>query len=177
MCSKLQNKYKIGVVVNDPSPDTETRLKKVLACDSVTAVSTGGCPDRAIGENITSNLLACEELTVKHSCNLIFVLSGGVSTNMDFSRELVDYSIFCLDVAGGEALPSKGGAGVAQSDVLLINKTDLAETMGVSLEVMVSSAQEVRGGRGTVILTQGRNGVGINAVIEQIESVYHLNAF
>ena len=158
-CLHLRNKYNLCAVTNDifTKEDCDFLVRhKALSIDRILAVETGGCPHAAIREDITANLLACEELTNLHHCNLILLESGGDNLAADFSRELADFTVYIIDVAGGEKIPRKGGPGITQSDVLVINKIDLAEAVGASLDVMSRDAKIMRGD-GPVIFTQVSN--------------------
>ncbi|CAM9422217.1 unnamed protein product [Discosporangium mesarthrocarpum] len=106
-----------------------------LATPRIMAIETGGCPHAAIREDISANLMACENLTAMHAADLILVESGGDNLAANYSRELADFIIYVIDVAGGDKVPRKGGPGITQSDLLVINKTDLAEAVGADLEV------------------------------------------
>lgn len=172
LCSKLRDVHNICAVTNDifTREDGEFLTKhQALDEDRIKAVETGGCPHAAIREDITANLLACEELTEKHKgCEIILLESGGDNLSADFSRELADFTIYVIDVAGGDKVPRKGGPGITQSDVLVINKTDLAELVGASIDVMDRDAKLMRG-TGPVIFAQVKHGKGIEEIISFIE--------
>jgi urease accessory protein len=141
---------------------------KALADDRIMAVETGGCPHAAIREDITANLLACEELTARHHCELILLESGGDNLAADFSRELADFTIYVIDTAGGDKVPRKGGPGITQSDVLVINKIDLCEAVGASIDVMRRDSKLMRG-EGPVVFAVVKNGDGVDDIAAMIE--------
>lgn len=149
LCKHLANEYEIGVVTNDiyTKEDAEFLLRaKVLDADRIIGVETGGCPHTAVREDISMNLEAVDELMRRHSqLDLIFVESGGDNLAATFSPELVDGLIFIIDVAEGEKIPRKGGPGITRSDLLVINKIDLAPYVRASLEVMERDAKKMRG--------------------------------
>lgn len=171
LCLKLRDKYNLCAVTNDifTREDGEFLTKhNALAADRIRAVETGGCPHAAIREDITANLLACEELTALHNCNLLLLESGGDNLAADFSRELADYTIYVIDVAGGDKVPRKGGPGITQSDLLIVNKTDLAEAVGASIPVMERDAKLMRG-MGPTIFAQVKHGVGVDEIVSLVE--------
>lgn len=156
LCKRLRNNYNLCAVTNDifTKEDGEFLVRHhALSPERVVAVETGGCPHAAIREDITANILACEDLTALHQCNLILLESGGDNLAADFSRELADFTIYVIDTCGGDKIPRKGGPGITQSDVLVINKTDLAVHVGASLEIMRRDAQLMRG-EGPVVFAQ-----------------------
>lgn len=134
---------------------------EALAKERIIAVETGGCPHAAIREDISANLQACEELTRKkfggRPLDLILLESGGDNLAANYSPELADYTVYVIDVAGGDKVPRKGGPGVTQSDLLVINKTDLADAVGSSLEVMKTDAKRMRG-EGPTVFAQAKQG-------------------
>src|SRR6185295_20304853 len=133
----------------------------------IRAVETGGCPHAAIREDISVNLLALEELHQKFHPEILFIESGGDNLAACFSRELADYTIQVIDVAGGDKIPRKGGPGITQSDLLVINKTDLAEAVGADLKVMERDSRKMRGS-GPFVFAQVKNGVGLDEIIDHI---------
>ncbi len=170
LCRNLRDKYNLCAVTNDifTREDGEFLTKhEALPKERIVAVETGGCPHAAIREDITANLLACEELTKKFGCDLIILESGGDNLAADFSRELADYTIYVIDVAGGDKVPRKGGPGITQSDLLIVNKTDLAELVGANIEIMDRDAKLMRGS-GPTIFAQVKNGVGIEGIITNL---------
>ena len=171
LCRNLRDKFNLCAVTNDifTREDGEFLTKhKALPKERIVAVETGGCPHAAIREDITANLLACEDLTRKFGCELIVLESGGDNLAADFSRELADYTIYVIDVAGGDKVPRKGGPGITQSDLLIVNKTDLAQLVGANIEVMDRDAQLMRGS-GPTIFAQVKNGVGVDEIVKNIE--------
>ncbi len=169
---KLSGEYSICVVTNDiyTKEDAEFLAKNsVLPVERIMGVETGGCPHTAIREDASMNLEAIEELAERFSdVEIIFVESGGDNLSATFSPELVDATIFVIDVAEGEKIPRKGGPGITRSDLLLINKIDLAPYVGASLEVMASDAKKMRGER-PFLQTNIRGDVGVDKVIEWIK--------
>ena len=174
LCRRLRSKYNLCAVTNDifTREDGEFLIKhKALDEDRILAVETGGCPHAAIREDITANLLACEELTAKHKCDLLLLESGGDNLAADFSRNLADYTIYIIDVAGGDKLPRKGGPGITQSDLLIINKTDLASAVGASIEVMDRDSKLMRG-KGPTVFAQVKHGVNVDEIIKYINEAH-----
>jgi urease accessory protein len=171
LCRRLRDKHNLCAVTNDifTREDGEfLTTHEALSADRIMAVETGGCPHAAIREDITANLLACEELTAKHKCNLILLESGGDNLAADFSRELADYTIYVIDTAGGDKVPRKGGPGITQSDLLVVNKTDLADIVGASIVVMERDAKLMRG-TGPTVFAQVKHGVGVDEIVKNIE--------
>jgi urease accessory protein len=154
----------LAVVTNDiyTREDAEFLIRQgTLPADRVTGVETGGCPHSAIREDASMNLEAIEHLERTHSgLELVFIESGGDNLAAAFSPELVDVSIYVIDVAGGDKIPRKGGPGIMRSDLLVINKIDLAPYVGASLEVMDRDARKMRGD-GPFLFTNLRAGVGV----------------
>jgi len=172
LCERLRDRVRLGVVTNDifTREDAEfLHRHHALAPEAIRAVETGGCPHAAIREDISHNLLALEDLmsAVSPPPELLIVESGGDNLAAQYSRELVDYTIYVIDVAGGDKVPRKGGPGITQSDLLVINKTDLAPHVGADLDVMARDAAKMRGA-GPVVFTQVTRGVGVGAVIEHV---------
>jgi urease accessory protein len=155
LCRQLRDELSLAVLTNDiyTTEDADfLRRNAVLPDDRIAAVQTGGCPHTAIRDDITANLDAIDDLVAGHSgpgqgLDLILVESGGDNLTATFSSGLVDVQIFVIDVAGGDKVPRKGGPGVTFSDLLVINKTDLAPMVGADLDVMRRDAAAVRGGR------------------------------
>jgi urease accessory protein len=170
LCQVLRDRVSLGVVTNDifTREDAEfLHRQNALAPERIRAVETGGCPHAAIREDISHNLDALDQLMVDVGPELLFVESGGDNLAAQFSRELVDYTIYVIDVAGGDKVPRKGGPGITQSDLLVINKTDLAVHVGASLEVMARDARAMRGD-GPFVFAQAKNGVAIGAIADAI---------
>ena len=133
----------------------------------IRAVETGGCPHAAIREDVSANIVVLEQLTSELRPEILFLESGGDNLAAHFSRELADYTIYVIDVSGGDKIPRKGGPGITQSDLLVINKTDLAEAVGADLDVMDRDAKRMRGD-GPLIFAQARNDVGIETIAEHV---------
>jgi urease accessory protein len=172
LCRLLRDHRSLGVVTNDifTREDAEFLARhEALPLERIRAVETGGCPHAAIREDITPNLLALDELMQACAPDLLVVESGGDNLAAQYSRELADYTIYVVDVAGGDKVPRKGGPGITQSDLLVINKVDLAPLVGASLEVMAHDAQRMRGG-GPVVFAQVTAGVGVPAIADHIEA-------
>lgn len=174
LCQKLRDKMNIAAVTNDifTKEDGEFLIRnKALAAERVRAVETGGCPHAAIREDISANLLALEELHREFKPELLLIESGGDNLAAHFSRELADYTVYVIDVAGGDKIPRKGGPGITQSDLLVINKTDLAEAVGADLRVMERDARAMRGD-GPFIFAQVRHGVGVDEIVGHIRHAW-----
>ena len=170
LCLKLREKMNIAAVTNDifTKEDGEFLTKNgALPAERIRAVETGGCPHAAIREDISANLLALEELHAKFKPQLLFIESGGDNLAACFSRELADYTIQVIDVCGGDKIPRKGGPGITQSDLLVINKTDLAAGVGADLKVMESDTKKMRG-NGPFVFAQVKHGVGVDEIIAQV---------
>jgi len=170
LCRALRDNYRLGVVTNDifTKEDAEFLVRnQALSPERIKAVETGGCPHAAIREDISHNLLALEELMEELKPELLIVESGGDNLAAQYSRELADYTIYVIDVAGGDKVPRKGGPGITQSDLLIINKTDLAPHVGADLSVMERDARRMRGD-GPFVFTQVTKGVGIQSVIDHL---------
>jgi len=170
LCRAMRETHRLGVVTNDifTREDAEfLHRNEALPTAHIRAVETGGCPHAAIREDISHNLLALEQLMDDVKPELLFVESGGDNLAAQFSRELVDYTIYVIDVAGGDKVPRKGGPGITQSDLLVINKTDLAPHVGASLDVMDRDARKMRGD-GPIVFAQATKGVGIDRVVHHI---------
>jgi urease accessory protein len=170
LCRQLRDRHQIAAVTNDifTKEDGEFLVRhKALDADRIRAVETGGCPHAAIREDISANLLALEELHRQFHTELLLIESGGDNLAAHFSRELADYTVYVIDVAGGDKIPRKGGPGITQSDLLVINKTDLASAVGADLSIMERDARLMRGD-GPFVFAQVRHGVGVDAIIDHI---------
>src|SRR5689334_819136 len=170
LCLKLRERMNIAAVTNDifTREDGEFLTRhNALPAERIRAVETGGCPHAAIREDISSNLLALEELHVKFKTELLLIESGGDNLAACYSRELADYTIQVIDVAGGDKIPRKGGPGITQSDLLVINKTDLAPAVGADLDVMARDSKKMRG-NGPFLFAQAKHGIGVDHVIDHI---------
>lgn len=161
----------MAVVTNDIYTKEDARFlieNGVLPADRIIGVETGGCPHTAIREDASMNFAAIDELTKKHAdLQLIFVESGGDNLAATFSPELVDFSIYIIDVAQGEKIPRKGGQGMIKSDLFIINKIDLAPYVGASLEVMEADTKVFRGNK-PFIFTNLKENIGVDQVIDWI---------
>src|SRR3954453_20480993 len=167
----LDGEISMAVVTNDIYTKEDAKFlmqNGVLPADRIIGVETGGCPHTAIREDASMNFAAINELKEKHpDVQLIFVESGGDNLAATFSPELVDFSIYIIDVAQGEKIPRKGGQGMIKSDLFIINKTDLAPHVGASLEVMESDTKEFRGDR-PFCFTNLKTDEGLERVIEWV---------
>jgi urease accessory protein len=172
LCKRLRNTYNIAVVTNDiyTKEDMEILVRaEALAPERIVGVETGGCPHTAIREDASINLEAVARLSQKFpGLDAIFVESGGDNLAATFSPELSDLTLYVIDVAGGEKIPRKGGPGITKSDLLIINKIDLAPMVGASLEIMERDAKRMRGER-PFVFTNLKNGTGLDTVISFIE--------
>jgi urease accessory protein len=174
LCRQLRDRYQLGVVTNDifTREDAEFLVRHdALPAERIRAVETGGCPHTAIRDDITPNLVALEMLMEALRPELLFVESGGDNLAAQFSRELADFTIYVIDVSGGDKIPRKGGPGITQSDLLIINKTDLAGLVGADLGVMERDAKKMRGD-GPFLFTQVTNNVGVDSVVAQITNAW-----
>ena len=143
-----------------------------LQPERICAVETGGCPHAAIREDITANSIALEKLTSQFQPEMLLLESGGDNLAADFSRELADYTIYVIDVAAGDKIPRKGGPGITQSDLLVINKTDLAEAVGADLEVMDRDSKKMRG-TGPIVFAQVKHKIGIEEIAQHVRNAWH----
>ena len=170
LCRALRNEMSLGVVTNDifTREDAEfLNRHQALPPERIRAVETGGCPHTAIRDDISHNLDALDQLMNAVRPDLLFLESGGDNLAAQFSRELVDYTIYVIDVAGGDKVPRKGGPGITQSDLLVINKTDLAPYVGANLEVMARDARTMRSG-GPFVFAQAKHAVGLQPIAHAI---------
>ncbi len=170
LCRKLRGRLSLGVVTNDifTKEDAEFLTRhRALEPDRIRAVETGGCPHAAIREDISANLMALEDLHRLHRTDLLLIESGGDNLAACFSRELADFTIQVIDVAGGDKIPRKGGPGITQSDLLVINKTDLAEAVGADLAVMARDARKMRG-EGPFVFAQMKYGAGVDEIVGHV---------
>ncbi len=172
LCRRLRDRLSLGVVTNDifTREDAEFLVRnEALPAERIRAVETGGCPHAAIREDISHNLLSLERLMkeVRPAPELLFVESGGDNLAAQYSRELADFTIYVIDVAGGDKVPRKGGPGITQSDLLVINKTDLAPHVGADLGVMERDARRMRGA-GPTVFAQVIHGVGVEDIAAHV---------
>jgi urease accessory protein len=173
LCKKMRDHYDMAVITNDiyTREDMEILLRAdALPANRLMGVETGGCPHTAIREDASINLEAIARMSAEFpDLDLILVESGGDNLAATFSPELSDLTIYVIDVAGGEKIPRKGGPGITRSDLLIINKTDLAPHVGANLEIMASDAKKMRGER-PFVFTNLRKGDGVDTVIEFIRT-------
>jgi urease accessory protein len=172
LCKTMRAEYQLGVITNDifTREDMEFLVRsEALPADRIIGVQTGGCPHTAIREDASMNFDAIDELTSRHSnLEIVFLESGGDNLAASFSPELVDASIYVIDVSGGDKIPRKGGPGVTRSHLLVINKTDLAPHVGADLGVMARDAKTMRGER-PFIFTCLKTGAGLPEVVRWIQ--------
>jgi urease accessory protein len=170
----LKDELSLAVITNDiyTQEDAEALMRmQILPADRVMGVETGGCPHTAIREDASINLAAVAEMRGRHpDLDLILIESGGDNLSATFSPELADVTLYVIDVAAGEEIPRKGGPAITRSDLLVINKTDLAPHVGASLEVMDRDATRVRGGRPFVFASL-RKGEGVAEVIGHLREI------
>jgi urease accessory protein len=172
LCRALRSRYEIAVVTNDIYTEEDAQFlvrNEALAPERIIGVETGGCPHTAIREDASINLEAVERLVRRFpGLDAVFVESGGDNLAATFSPELSDLTLYVIDVAAGDKIPRKGGPGITKSDLLVINKIDLAPMVGASLEVMGRYARKLRGER-PFVFTNLKSGQGLDAVIRFIE--------
>jgi urease accessory protein len=168
LCRALRDRYQLAVVTNDIYTEEDAQFlvrNEALAPDRIIGVETGGCPHTAIREDASINLEAVERLAVRFgNLDVVFVESGGDNLAATFSPELADLAIYVIDVAAGDKIPRKGGPGITRSDLLVINKIDLAPLVGASLQVMDRDARRMRGER-PFVFTNLKTGQGLDAVV------------
>lgn len=170
LCLRLRATLSLAAVTNDifTKEDGEFLTKHgALPAERIRAVETGGCPHAAIREDISANLLALETLHRQFQPQLLLIESGGDNLAACFSRELADFTIQVIDVCGGDKIPRKGGPGITQSDLLVINKTDLAAGVGADLGVMERDSKTMRG-PGPFVFAQVKHGVGVDEIIHHV---------
>jgi len=171
LCKRLRARYEIAAVTNDiyTREDAEFLIRSAaLPADRIVGVETGGCPHTAIREDASMNLAAIDDLSRRFpDLDLILVESGGDNLAATFSPELADLTIYVIDVAAGEKIPRKGGPGITRSDMLVINKIDLAPYVGASLEVMDADSRRMRGER-PYVFTNLRDGTGLDPIVDFI---------
>jgi urease accessory protein len=171
---RLKDQLSIGVITNDiyTQEDAEALMRmQILPMDRIIGVETGGCPHTAIREDASINLAAVAEMRSRHpDLDVVLIESGGDNLSATFSPELADLTIYVIDVAAGEEIPRKGGPAITRSDILVINKTDLAPHVGASLDVMARDAARMRGD-GTVCFAALRHDQGIDPIIARIATL------
>ncbi|WP_417224500.1 urease accessory protein UreG [Amphritea sp.] len=173
LCSAMREHYDIAVVTNDIYTQEDAKFlteHEALDADRIIGVETGGCPHTAIREDASMNLAAIDQLIARHGeLDVVFVESGGDNLSATFSPELSDLTIYVIDVSAGDKIPRKGGPGITRSDLLIINKTDLAPLVGASLEVMDVDAKRMRGER-PFVFSNLKKAEGLQQIIEFIVS-------
>jgi urease accessory protein len=172
LCKALRERYELVAITNDIYTKEDQRLLTVagaLPAERIMGVETGGCPHTAIREDASINLDAVDKMLHKFpEADIVFIESGGDNLAATFSPELSDLTIYVIDVAGGEKIPRKGGPGITKSDLLVINKIDLAPYVGANLEVMADDARRMRGNR-PFVLCNLKSQEGLGRVIDYIE--------
>lgn len=170
LCKTMRDQYQIAVVTNDIYTQEDAQFlmrSQALPGDRIVGVETGGCPHTAIREDASINLVAIEQLEHSFKLDLIFVESGGDNLASTFSPELVDLTLYVIDVAAGDKIPRKGGPGITKSDLLVINKIDLAPLVGADLGIMERDARRMRGEK-PFVFTNLKTRQGLDAVINLI---------
>ncbi|EGL55408.1 MAG: urease accessory protein UreG [Pseudomonadota bacterium] len=172
LCKRLRDTYNIAVVTNDIYTKEDAQFltrNEALSADRIIGVETGGCPHTAIREDASMNLEAVAQLSKRFEpLDIVFIESGGDNLAATFSPELSDLTLYVIDVSAGEKIPRKGGPGITKSDLLIINKTDLAPLVGASLEVMDEDAKRMRGER-PFFFTNLKDEQGLDEIILFIE--------
>ncbi|MFD0916058.1 urease accessory protein UreG [Pseudahrensia aquimaris] len=173
LCRALRDSHSVGVVTNDiytrEDADALVRMQ-ALSSDRIVGVETGGCPHTAIREDASINLQAIAELRSRHDdLDVIFIESGGDNLAATFSPDLADLTLYVISVCQGEDIPRKGGAAIARSDMLIVNKQDLAPYVGVDLDRMKRDADTARGGR-AVQFTDLKTGIGVEEIVDWLRS-------
>ncbi|OIP69047.1 MAG: urease accessory protein UreG [Oscillatoriales cyanobacterium CG2_30_40_61] len=173
LCKQMRTSYQLAVVTNDIYTQEDAQFlvnSQALESDRILGVETGGCPHTAIREDASLNLAAIEELETKfNNLDLLFVESGGDNLAATFSPELVDITIYVIDVAAGDKIPRKGGPGITKSDLLVINKIDLAPLVGADLGIMERDAKKMRANK-PFVFTNLKTKQGLDTVIKFIQS-------
>lgn len=172
LCKSLRNRYSVAVVTNDIYTQEDARFltrKQALSADRIVGVETGGCPHTAIREDASMNLNAVSEMQARfNDLELVIIESGGDNLSATFSPELADLTIYVIDVSAGDKIPRKGGPGITRSDLLVINKIDLAPYVGADLEVMRRDAKKMRGDH-PFVFSNLKSGKGLDRIIEFIQ--------
>lgn len=173
LCKQMRTSYQLAVVTNDIYTQEDAQFlvnSQALESDRILGVETGGCPHTAIREDASLNLAAIEQLETKfNNLDLLFVESGGDNLAATFSPELVDITIYVIDVAAGDKIPRKGGPGITKSDLLVINKIDLAPLVGADLGIMERDAKKMRANK-PFVFTNLKTKQGLDAIIKFIQS-------
>jgi urease accessory protein len=174
LCQSLRDSHSIAAVTNDifTREDSEFLIRhSALPAERIKAIETGGCPHAAVREDISANLAALEDLHAQFNTEILLIESGGDNLAANYSRELADLIIYVIDVSGGDKIPRKGGPGITQSDLLVVNKTDLAPYVGADLGVMERDAKKMREG-GPTVFAQVKNGVMVPQIVDLILSAW-----
>ena len=179
LCRSLRDRYNIGVVTNDIYTEEDAQFlvrNQALAPERIIGVETGGCPHTAIREDASINLEAVARLNRSFTdLDVIFIESGGDNLAATFSPELSDLTLYVIDVAAGDKIPRKGGPGIMKSDLLVINKIDLAPMVGASLDVMDRDARKMRGAK-PFVFSNLKTGLGLTTIVQFIETQGMLRA-
>ncbi|MCR9109474.1 urease accessory protein UreG [Marivita sp. XM-24bin2] len=174
LAKRLKDTHSVGVITNDiyTQEDAEALMRmQILPQDRVIGVETGGCPHTAIREDASINLAAVAEMVKRHpDVEVVLIESGGDNLSATFSPELADLTLYVIDVAAGEEIPRKGGPALTRSDILVINKTDLAPHVGASLDVMDRDATRMRGGR-PFVFAAVRHDEGVDEVLGHLKKM------
>jgi urease accessory protein len=174
LCHALRARVSLAAVTNDifTREDAEFLTRhRALPAERIRAIETGGCPHAAVREDISANLAALEDLHARFDTDVLLIESGGDNLAANYSRELADFIVYVIDVSGGDKVPRKGGPGITQSDLLVVNKTDLAEAVGADLGVMERDARKMREG-GPTVFAQVKKGVGMEHIVGLILSAW-----
>lgn len=174
LCLALRDRFSIAAVTNDifTREDCEFLTKhRALPAERIRALETGGCPHAAVREDISGNLSMLTDLHGEFGTDILLIESGGDNLAANYSRELADFIIYVIDVSGGDKIPRKGGPGITQSDLLVVNKTDLAQAVGADLAVMERDSRRMREG-GPTIFAQVKNGKNVDHIVELILSAW-----
>lgn len=174
LCLALRPTHSLAAVTNDifTREDAEFLVRHAaLPPARIRAIETGGCPHAAVREDISANLAALEDLGAAFDPDLLLIESGGDNLAANYSRELADFIVYVIDVSGGDKIPRKGGPGTTQSDLLIVNKTDLAAAVGADLAVMERDARKMREG-GPTVFAQVKNDVAVDHIVNLILSAW-----
>jgi len=174
LCEALRDEFSVGVITNDiyTREDAEALMRQqVLPLDRIIGVETGGCPHTAIREDASINLAAVAEMQTRHpEVEIVLIESGGDNLSATFSPELADITLYVIDVAAGEEIPRKGGPAITKSDILIINKTDLAPHVGANLDVMQTDAKRMRRDR-PFLFSCLRERKGVDEIVELLRTI------
>ncbi len=179
LSERMKDTFSIGVITNDiyTQEDADALVRmQILPSDRIIGVETGGCPHTAIREDASINLAAVAEMRERHpDVEVILIESGGDNLSATFSPELADLTVYVIDTAAGEEIPRKGGPAITRSDILVINKTDLAPHVGASLDVMRQDAMRMRQGRPFIFMSL-KSGAGVDEVLQEITAISGLGS-